>query len=66
MSKDHPTALTELLRHIRNSGIEPGTVMGMEVLHDDDCPALTSDVPILDCRCKPDFKPVFRMKKEGV
>ena len=65
MSKDQTEALAELLKYLRDNPIGPGSVVEMDVLHDDDCPALNSDSPMLDCRCEPDYKARTLRKQSG-
>ena len=65
MSKDQTEALAELLKHLRDNPIGPGSVVEMDVLHDDDCPALNSNSPMLDCRCEPDYKARTLRKQSG-
>ena len=65
MSKDQTKSQTGLLQYLRNNRIGPVSVVGMDVLHDDDCPALNSDSPMLDCRCEPDYKARTLRKQNG-
>jgi hypothetical protein len=39
--------------------------VAVDVLHDDDCPALNSNSPMLDCRCEPDYKARTLRKQSG-
>jgi hypothetical protein len=65
MSKDQPKPLAELLKYLRDNPIGPGSVVAMDVLHDDDCPALNSNSPMLDCRCEPDYRARTLRKQSG-